>query len=117
MLFRSGDNPPNDLKALDYEYLLNLLSHSRLLVTMADKSQGTPDENMRSQLTDVLEKQLRIVMKNIGKVGHDDFFLHLLACNFTESLLEIARNFVDEAWSRRMLNLVMRAYFEGVNHL
>lgn len=116
-LIAAGDNPPNDLKALDYEYLLNLLSHSRLLVTMADKSQGTPDENMRSQLTDVLEKQLRIVMKNIGKVGHDDFFLHLLACNFTESLLEIARNFVDEAWSRRMLNLVMRAYFEGVNHL
>ena len=42
---------------------------------------------------------------------------HILANNFTEGLLEIARHYQNEEWAKEMLKLIARCYYKGVESL
>ena len=45
----------------------------------------------------------------------DELIFHILADNFTESVLEIARHWKGEVWASGMLKLVAQQYFYGIN--
>lgn len=42
---------------------------------------------------------------------------HILASNFAESILEIARHYKSRAFAETMLGLVTKCYYEGVDSL
>jgi len=45
----------------------------------------------------------------------DEFFFHILATNFMESVFEIGRHYKSDKWAKDMLNLLVKQYFYGVN--
>ena len=48
---------------------------------------------------------------------YPDLLVHVLASNFVESLMEVARHYSSENEAREMLALIAQCYYEGVNSL
>ena len=48
---------------------------------------------------------------------YDPMLSHILASNFAEGLLEIARHYKSESWARDMLKLMAQYYLMGIQSL
>lgn len=84
---------------------------------LTDKSQGTRHEHAKEELIGALENHIRTGLNSHSKECFDEMLVHILASNFTESLLEIARHYKNEKWAEKMLELVVQCYFHGVGSL
>jgi Leu/Phe-tRNA-protein transferase len=84
-----------------------------------DKSSGTKYENAKEEIIDLtkvhIQKHLRKRIKNSSII--DDVFYHILANNFLEGVLEIARHYKNEEWANNMVELLSKQYFYGINFL
>ncbi len=93
-------------------------THRKEFLILSDKSAGTPYESFKQEIIEMTTNHIKAGLeeKLSGKYEDmDDFIFHILASNFTESVLEIARHWKGEAWAAQMLNLVAQQYFYGVN--
>ena len=98
-------------------YLCDLLENHKIVVIVFDKSKGTKYENTKSQMIEILEKHIKYGLSLYSKEKYEDIFPHMLATNFVESFLEVARHYKDADSARKLFNLVTKCYFEGVNSL
>jgi hypothetical protein len=62
-----------------------------------------------------IQKHLGKRIKNSSII--DDVFYHILANNFLEGVLEIARHYKNEEWANNMVELLSKQYFYGINFL
>lgn len=106
-----------NFRNMGLEPLLELLREHRRLVMLTDKSQGTRHEHAKEELIGALENHIRTGLNSHSKECFDEMLVHILASNFTESLLEIARHYKNEKWAEKMLELVVQCYFHGVGSL
>lgn len=97
--------------------LLNMLAHHKLLVILIDKSQGTAYEHAKDDFVESIERHIRYMVNERAVLRYPDLLVHVLASNFVESLMEVARHYSSENEAREMLALIAQCYYEGVNSL
>lgn len=97
--------------------LLNMLAHHKLLVILIDKSQGTAYEHAKDDFVESIERHIRYMVNERVSLRYPDLLAHVLASNFVESLMEVARHYSNEDEARNMLALIAQCYYEGVNSL
>ena len=99
------------------EPLLDMLAHHKLLVILIDKSRGTAYEHAKDDFVESIERHIRRMVNERAPLRYPDLLAHVLASNFVESLMEVARHYSSEDESRDMLALIAQCYYEGVNSL
>ncbi len=114
---QQNGKPLENFKKVGEEPLLKLFDDYRRVVILMDKSKGTKHEHARDELVKMIETHINISFSKRCKTKYDSTFIHILASNFTESLLEIARHYKSKEWAQDMFDLVTKSYFEGVNTL
>lgn len=97
--------------------LLNMLAHHKLLVILIDKSQGTAYEHAKDDFVESIERHIRYMVNERAVLRYPDLLVHVLASNFVESIMEVARHYSSENEAREMLVLIAQCYYEGVNSL
>lgn len=114
---RQNGEPSENFKKVGEKQFLRLFDEHRKVVVLMDKSKGTKHEHAKDELVKMIEKHINKSFLKRSKKNYDVTFIHILASNFTESILEIARHYKSKEWAREMFDLVMKAYFEGVDVL
>ncbi len=99
------------------EYIHNLFKERKKFIILMDKSSGTKHEGAKDNLIAQLQKHIETGLKRQTKRKYDPMLAHILASNFAEGLLEIARHYQSKAWAENMLNLMAQCYFRGVESL
>lgn len=99
------------------DYVYAMLDQHKELVILMDKSQGTKHKHAKEMFIHLLEEHIQRRIYERGIVVEEKILIHILASNFTESLLEIARHYESPSWARKILALVMKCYYEGVDSL
>lgn len=112
-----ADTPSERYQIAAEEPLLNMLAHHKLLVILIDKSQGTAYEHAKDDFIESIERHIRYMMNERAVLRYPDLLAHVLASNFVESLMEVARHYSSENEAREMLALIAQCYYEGVNSL
>ena len=83
----------------------------------SDKSVGTKHEKAKSEMVKQIQRHIEMRLESQAKEKYDPMLSHILASNFAEGLLEIARHYKSESWARDMLKLMAQYYFMGVQSL
>lgn len=113
----SSGLPSEKYKEKAEGHILDLLEKHEIFVILMDKSRGTRFENAKEELIQSIGRHIK---KELGKkrdVPCHEMLTHVLASNFTESLLEVARHYKNRELAYEMLGLVTKCYYEGVNSL
>lgn len=116
----SYDRQHNFHVQVEMPFLLHMLqSNRKQLIILIDKSQGTAYENTKEEFIQLTAEHIQTQLKNKlrEELTIDHLFYHMLANNFVESLLEIARHYKNELWAEEMTRLFIQQYFCGVNSL
>lgn len=116
----SYDRQQNFHVQVEMPFLLKMLqSNRKQLIILIDKSKGTVYENTKEEFIQLTAEHIQTQLKNKLKneLQIDCLFYHMLANNFVESLLEIARHYENEQWAEKMMRLFIQQYFCGVNSL
>jgi AcrR family transcriptional regulator len=98
-------------------YMNNLFANHKKLVILVDKGSGTKHAHAKDELVHILELHIRKALDSKTIRHYDNMLIHILASNFTESLLEIARHYKNDQWAQEMFTLVNQCYFKGVDSL
>ena len=91
-----ADTPSERYQIAAEEPLLNMLAHHKLLVILIDKSQGTAYEHAKDDFVESIERHIRYMMNERAVLRYPDLLAHVLASNFVESLMEVARHYSSE---------------------
>ena len=118
-ILKQSEEPPGRAfdKFIDIERqsISNLFERRRELIVLMDKSAGTDHSDAKENLIRLIEEHIKKSIKKRNGAEYDDLFIHILAGNFTESLLEIARHYKSRRWAEEMLDLMSRHYYLGSN--
>ncbi len=110
-------SPSEKFQEVGEQYIVKLLNNHRRFVILMDKSSGTKHMYAKDKLIAQLQKHIEKGLKSRSKKTYAPMLTHILASNFTESLLEIARHYEDEKWAKDMFRLIIQCYFKGVESL
>jgi len=112
-----ADTPSERYQIAAEEPLLDMLAHHKRLVILVDKSRGTAYEHAKDDFVESIERHIRRMINERVPLRYPDLLAHVLASNFVESLMEVARHYSSEDEARDMLALIAQCYYEGVNSL
>ena len=110
---------PANLFEQESAFILQLLRQKReIFLILIDRSKGTRFEKAKDQIISVTKEHIKRqlnpkVNSKIFKI--DEAFYHILANNFIEGLLEIARHYQGSKWEENMLKLLTHQFFYGVS--
>lgn len=107
----------NNFINIEKPFYTDLLKKHRQFIILIDKSAGTKHSSAKEDFKNIIEEHIKSNMINKKGVEYDDFFIHILASNLTESLLEIARHYKNQKWAIEMLDLVARHFYFGNKQL
>lgn len=112
-----ADTPSERFRIAAEGPLLDMLAHHKRLVILVDKSRGTAYEHAKDDFVESIEWHIRRMVNERVPLRYPDLLAHVLASNFVESLMEVARHYSSEDEARDMLALIAQCYYEGVNSL
>ena len=112
-----ADTPSERFRIAAEGPLLDMLAHHKRLVILIDKSRGTAYEHAKDDFVESIERHIRRMVNKRAPLRYPDLLAHVLASNFVESLMEVARHYSSENEARKMLSLIAQCYYEGVNSL
>ncbi len=95
-------------------YLCDLLEEHKRFVILFDKSAGTKYHDAKDTMIARLAQHIQIGLSRQTDKKYDAAFPHILACNYTAGLIEIARHYKNREWADEMLDLLHQCYFKGV---
>ncbi len=95
-------------------YLYRLFENHKNFVILVDKSTGTSYEKAKEEMINRLGKHIKIGMARHAKKEYDPILAHILANNYTEGLIEIARHYRGRDWAVKMLDTLNQCYYRGV---
>ena len=110
---------PANLFEKESAFILQLLRQKReIFLILIDRSKGTRFEKAAEQIIGVTKEHIKRqlspkVNSQIFKI--DEAFYHILANNFIEGLLEIARHYQGNKWAENMLKMLTHQFFYGVS--
>jgi len=84
-------------------------------VIITDKSHGTKYQDFKEEIVDILFGH----MKNQVKAKHnaDDLILLILAKNFFNGIIEIAKNYHDDKWLKESMDILVKYHMGGMVQL
>jgi len=110
---------PTNLFEQESSSILQLLRQKReIFLILIDRSKGTRFEKAKEQIINVTKEHIKRQLSpkvNSQIFRIDEAFYHILANNFIEGLLEIARHYQGSLWAENMLKLLTHQYFYGVS--
>jgi AcrR family transcriptional regulator len=110
---------PANLFEQESAFILQLFREKReIFLILIDRSKGTGFEKAEEQIIEVTKEHIKQQLSSrvngqIFKI--DEAFYHILANNFIEGLLEIARHYQGNQWAENMLKMLTHQYFYGVS--
>ena len=110
---------PTNLFEKESAFILQLLRRKRkVFLILIDRSKGTRFEKAAEQIIVVTKEHIKrqLSPKVNGQIFKiDEVFYHILANNFIEGLLEIARHYKGNKWAENMLKMLTHQFFYGVS--
>lgn len=94
-----------------------LLKERKKFIILMDKSSGTKHTGAKLKLIERMQAHIETGLKRQSKKEYDPMLAHILASNFTEGLLEVARHYQNENWAKDILKLIAKCYYTGVESL
>lgn len=110
---------PANLFEQESAFILQLLREKReIFLILIDRSKGTRFEKAEEQIINLTREHIKRQLSSrangqLFKI--DKVFYHILANNFIEGLLEIARHYQGSQWAENMLKLITHQYYYGVS--
>lgn len=98
------------LSKAEFECTIQLFEHRREFMILMDKSTGTKYEQEKDHLIAVIESHL----SDHKKDGVDPIFLHIVANNFVDGLLQLMYHYQGKEWAVMMLHKLSEMYFHGI---
>lgn len=94
-----------------------ILMHHREFVILMDKSHGTIYQNAKNDLVESVRAHIERELFKNGNDSYPALLPHVLASNFVEGLLEVARHYESPEQAHELFELIVRCYYEGVDSL
>jgi AcrR family transcriptional regulator len=83
-------------------------------VILMDKSAGTRYASFKNVIMDMLENHIR---RDISDDYKDEYIVKLFVRNFFYGIVEIAKNYEDDSWAFKNINLLVQYHMSGVSIL
>lgn len=97
-------------------YIKNIIAadHNKFVI-LADKSAGTKYEDFKEQMIHILTHHIDSqVNKNLVQ---DELIMYILATNFINGIIEIAKNYKDQRWLNDQINILVEYHMSGMKKL
>lgn len=109
-----GKHTNNEIYGLskaEIECLLNLFDHRQEFIILIDKSEGTKYENEKERFIKDIEEHLNMHGKDDM---NDKIFLHIIANNFVDGLMQIMYHYKGKEWAVMILHKLSKMYLSGI---
>lgn len=105
------DNEIYGLSKAEIECILNLFDHRQEFIILIDKSQGTKYKNEKERFIKDIEEHLN---KHRKDDMDDEVFLHVIANNFVDGLMQIMYHYKGKEWAVMILHKLSKMYLSGI---
>lgn len=92
-----------------------IIADHKKFVILTDKSQGTKYEGFKQQIILQLHQHMKSQVKK--EFGGNDLILYILARNFIEGIVEIAKNYKNESWLKSNIETLVCYHIKGMEFL
>ena len=99
------------LSKAETECILNLFDHRQEFIILIDKSEGTKYENEKERFVKDIEEHLN---KHRNDDTDDTVFLHIIANNFVDGLMQIMYHYKGKEWAVMILHKLSKMYLSGI---
>lgn len=99
------------LSKAETKCILNLFDHRREFIILIDKSDGTKYENEKERFIKDIEEHLN---KHRNDDMDDEVFLHIIANNFVDGLMQIMYHYRGKEWAVMLLHKLSKMYLSGI---
>lgn len=99
------------LSEAEAECILNLFDHRKEFIILIDKSDGTKYENEKERFIKDIEEHLN---KHRNDDTDDEIFLHIIANNFVDGLMQIMYHYKGKEWAVMILHKLSKMYLSGI---
>ncbi|SNT30645.1 transcriptional regulator, TetR family [Anaerovirgula multivorans] len=97
-------------------YIRKIIStDQKKFVIITDKSQGTKYEGFKQQIISILSNHMKTQLNN--NLVQDELVIYILAKNFFEGIIEIAKNYKNEHWLESNINTLVKYHMKGMGEL
>lgn len=95
----------------EMECILNLFDHRQEFIILIDKSDGTKYKDEKERFISDIEKHLN---KHRNDDTDDEVFLHIIANNFVDGLMQIMYHYRGKEWAVMILHKLSKMYLSGI---
>lgn len=99
------------LSKAEIECLLNLFEHRKEFIILIDKSDGTIYEHEKERFVQDIEDHL---VKHRNDDTIDTVFIHIIANNFVDGLMQIMYHYQGKEWAVMILQKLSKMYLSGI---
>ncbi|MDO4168846.1 MAG: TetR/AcrR family transcriptional regulator [Lachnospiraceae bacterium] len=99
------------LSKAETECLINLFHHRQEFIILMDKSDGTSYANEKERFIQDIETHLK---KHRKDESSDPIFIHIIANNFVDGLMQIMYHYKGKEWAIMMLHKLSKMYLSGI---
>lgn len=99
------------LSRAETECILNLFDHRQEFIILIDKSGGTKYENEKERFIRGIEEHLD---KHRNDGMDDEVFLHIIANNFVDGLMQLMYHYKGKEWAVMTLHKLSKMYLSGI---
>lgn len=99
------------LSKAETECILNLFDHRQEFIILIDKSDGTKYENEKERFIQDIEEHLN---KHRNDDTDDEVFLHIIANNFVDGLMQLMYHYKGKEWAVMILHKLSKMYLSGI---
>ena len=99
------------LSKAETECLLNLFDHRKEFIILIDKSSGTKYEREKERFVKDIEDHL---LKHRDDHSTDAVFIHIIANNFVDGLMQIMYHYQGKEWAIMILHKLSKMYLSGI---
>lgn len=95
--------------------------NAKELIILMDRSEGTKYEDFKENLIKTIENHFVESVVHMDKAMNSNlknrFVMHIIANNFLEGLLELARHYKNDEWVDRNIELLIKYHINGISNL
>ncbi len=83
-------------------------------VLLMDKSKGTRYANFKEDIVSTLSDH---ILRGISQTNKQEYMVRFLVCNFFNSIVEVAKDYKNDKWAFKNLNLLVKYHMNGMKAL
>lgn len=99
------------LSKAETECIFHLFDHRQEFIILIDKSDGTKYENEKERFVKAIEEHLN---KHRKDDLDDAVFLHIIASNFVDGLMQMMYHYRGKEWAVMVLQKLSKMYLSGI---